>query len=332
LYIGSKNGPESAIAQNQGWNYRSIAVGKLRRYWSWQNFIDPFKVFWGTTQAWRQIGKFKPDVLFSKGGFVSVPVTLAAWIRRVPIVIHDSDAIPGLTTKLLTRFAFVTCLGYEEAAKKLSKKVQTRLVATGTPVRATVLKGSAAKGRSWAGFKNDKPMVLIMGGSLGAQAINQAVEDGWGKLTVLVNVIHLTGRGKLPSVPSSDWPAGYKAVEYVTEELPDLYAAADLIVSRAGANSLAEICALGKPTILIPLGTAASHGDQIANTKLMVERGASVMLANDNLSAEILVETVKRLLDQPEALKRMGQAAQSGPKEKMTSAQKLAQILQNAAT
>ncbi|KKR24457.1 MAG: UDP-diphospho-muramoylpentapeptide beta-N- acetylglucosaminyltransferase [Candidatus Peregrinibacteria bacterium GW2011_GWE2_39_6] len=243
LYVGSKMGLEQKMVQNWGWPHKTIPVGKWRRYADWHNITDIFKVGAGILKSLWIIGQFRPQVIFSKGGYVSLPVMVAGWLFRVPLVIHDSDALPGMTTRLLARFAQRICLGYGEAASSFPAQ---KTVVTGIPIRASLFTGSRQKGLKLAGFDAKKPLVLVMGGSLGAKRINEAV---WGALPELLNVcqvVHITGKGKTAQFSEfRDKNAapkkrkGYRSFEYVEAELPDLYAAASLIVTRAGANSLA---------------------------------------------------------------------------------------------
>ncbi|MDP2624672.1 MAG: UDP-N-acetylglucosamine--N-acetylmuramyl-(pentapeptide) pyrophosphoryl-undecaprenol N-acetylglucosamine transferase, partial [Candidatus Peregrinibacteria bacterium] len=317
LYVGSQNGPERKIVHDWGWHYTSIPVGKWRRYWDWRNLVDPFKVLFGILKSEWIIVQFRPDVIFSKGGFVSVPLILAGWLLRIPIVIHDSDAMPGLTTRIAARFAKTICLGYEEAKARLPKSSHKKVVVSGTPVREEMLRGNVERGRKLAGFKGGKPVVLVMGGSLGAKTVNEAIWEVLPGLLKVAQVIHLTGRGKaletaenginktskgdlkgssrggLKNYLSRDLEGakGYKMLEYVGKELADLYAMADLVVSRAGGNSLVELQALQKPMVLVPLGSPVSHGDQEANAIILEARGAALVIRNEDLTGEKLLET-----------------------------------------
>jgi UDP-N-acetylglucosamine--N-acetylmuramyl-(pentapeptide) pyrophosphoryl-undecaprenol N-acetylglucosamine transferase len=281
LYLGSKNGLERDLVRGWGWPYAVIPVGKLRRYWDWQNFLDPFRIVAGFFKAMWLIHRFKPDVMFSKGGYVSLPVMAAAWCLHVPVVLHDSDALPSLTTKIAARWVRTLCLGYKEAAQHLPASVQEKITITGVPVREDLLHGSVKKGLELTGFDRKKPIVLVMGGSLGAQRINETVREALPQFLKHCQLIHLAGKGKSNRTAH---PKGYKVFEYVSEELVDLYAISDVIVSRAGASAIAEIEALGKPCVLIPIGKRASHGDQIANAKLLVKRGNVSVISDEELN------------------------------------------------
>lgn len=317
LYVGSHDGPERELVEKWGWNYVAIPVGKWRRYWDWKNVTDPFKVAAGVMKSLWIVKRFRPDVIFSKGGFVSVPVIVAGWLCRVPIVIHDSDAIPGLTTRLAARFARTICLGYAEAAKRFPAHVQHKIVVTGIPVRAEILKGDREKGLALTGFNSSKPVVLVMGGSLGAVRLNQAVEGALPELLKTVQVIHLTGKGKrLKKKPLK----GYKPFDYVHDELGHLYALSDLIVSRAGANALAEIQAVGKPCILVPLGLDASHGDQIANARRAAKTHGYAVITDEDLKPTRLNHEIHRVL-------REGSSKKKRPSKSGDAARTIATLL-----
>lgn len=297
LYIGSSNGLEREIVSKWGWPYVSIPVGKFRRYFDLRNFLDPFKVVAGFLKSLWVVGTFRPDVIFSKGGYVSLPVMAAGWCLRVPIVLHDSDARPSLTTKLAARWVKTLCLGYAEAARHLSHSVQKKIVVTGVPIREEILKGDRKRGFAFTGLKPGKPVVLVMGGSLGAQRINEAVWNALPRLLKEFQVVHLTGKGKLAMAPTFHLK-GYFAVEYVAEELPHLYAMADVVVSRAGASAIAEIETLRKPCVLIPIGSEVSHGDQLINAEILQARGRCEVIPDEELSMERLVKTIHRKLTQ----------------------------------
>lgn len=293
LYVGSQAGPEAAYAKKWHIPFKSIPVGKWRRYRDWRNLTDPFKVAAGTLKSLGIGARFRPDVIFSKGGFVSVPVLLAGAVLRRRIVIHDSDAKPGLTTRLCARFAEVVCLGWKEAAPYFPSRFQKKLRVTGVPVREEMLKGSKERARKRSGFKGKKPVVLIMGGSLGADKINQAVWKALPDLCKNFRVVHLTGPGKAKTVRGCE--GGYVQIEVAHETLADFYALADVVVTRAGANTLAELEALNKPMILIPLGRESSHGDQLENARLLKARSANVrVIQNESLTARRLSEELVR--------------------------------------
>src|SRR5699024_9786070 len=267
-YIGSKNGIEKELIEPiEGVTYHSISTGKLRRYMSKENFKDPFKVMKGTWQAFRIIGKKKPAVIFSKGGFVSVPVLVAARMRGVPAVIHESDYTPGLANKLAIPFAKKVLATFPETVKYLPKEKAEWI---GAVVRDELYTGSRQKGFQLTNFTSRKNILLIMGGSAGSQKINSAVREGLDDLLKDFQVIHICGKENIDLDYSQE---GYVQYEYVQEELKDLLAITDLVCSRAGANAIFEFLALNKPMLLIPLSRQASRGDQIVNAASFEKQG-----------------------------------------------------------
>lgn len=289
-YIGSKQGPEKTLISRMGIAFHGISSGKLRRYFSWQNFIDPFKVLIAIAQAWRILRREKVDVLFSKGGFVAFPVVFAAWLRRIPVITHESDFSPGLANRLSLPFAKKICLTFDASKKHLSNP--ERAVVTGTPIREGLDGGIQVTGRELCGFHSQRPIVLVMGGSLGAQHINETVRKALPQLLKRYQVIHLCGKGKVDHALTTE---GYAQFEYLDEELADVFAASDMVVSRSGANAVYELMALAKPHILIPLSAKASRGDQVQNAAYFEKLGASVVLNDEDLSASRLLECLYRL-------------------------------------
>ncbi|MBT5015962.1 undecaprenyldiphospho-muramoylpentapeptide beta-N-acetylglucosaminyltransferase [Candidatus Peregrinibacteria bacterium] len=325
LYVGSKNGPEKTYAKKWGIPFKSVPVGKLRRYFSLANALDAIKVPLGVLRASLIMIRFRPDVVFSKGGYVSVPVILAARILKKPIVIHDSDAKPGLTTKIAKKFAKKILLGYPEAAQHFPKE---KVVITGIPIREEIFKGGIKEGLDKTGFSASKPVILVMGGSLGAQHLNKVIEKALPELLTFTQVIHITGRGKkIHHVPGNakGYIGKYKAFEYVDAELPHLYRISDFIIGRAGANSIAEIQALKKPSLLVPLGAPVSHGDQIANARVLEERGGCIIVPDSEFNSNKLIKVLKPLLSDKSALKRMSRKAYHPFNPK--AAEKIAKIL-----
>jgi len=297
-YIGSKEGIEKKLTEKTKVPYHGIYSGKLRRYWSIQNFVDPFKVLAGSMEAWHILGKIKPDVVFSKGGFIACPVVFAAWLRRIPVIVHESDLTPGLANRLNFPLASKIALTFEQTKQAVSCK--KKVVVTGTPVRQALLQGDAAAGRSLCGFNHAKPCIMIMGGGSGAASINEIVRKALPELLPEFNVIHLCGQGKMDTRLST--LEGYKQFDYVNEDLAHLYACSDLVISRAGANSVYEILALKKPHIFIPLSTKASRGDQIANARFFESLGLSVVLEEASLNAEILVQEINEIFSRLETI------------------------------
>ena len=289
-YIGAANSIEQQlISAVPGVKFYRVSVGKLRRYFDPKNFSDPFRVIKGVAQATRIIRRIKPDVVFSKGGFVSVPVVYGAHFNHVPVVTHESDLTPGLANKLCLPFASAQCCTFPEAVKYAKGKG----VYTGTPLRPEIFEGDRERGLKAFGLNANLPVLMVVGGSSGAQAINECVREALPQLTQGFQVLHLCGRGNL-----SDRLAGsknYVQVEYLDREMADAYACADVLISRAGSNSLCEILALKKPALLIPYPMGASRGDQILNAESFEKRGLSRVMQQDQMTAETLAREVIRL-------------------------------------
>ena len=290
-YIGSKNGIEKNLIADFGLPYVGISTGKLRRYFDVKNFTDPFRMINGFREARKFLKKYKPDVVFSKGGFVSVPVVRAAGSLHIPCVIHESDMTPGLANKLCFHAAKKICCNFPETLEMLPSG---KAVLTGTPIRGELFTGDREKGLAICGFSDDKPVLMVMGGSQGAVSVNNAVRGNLDELLKRFQVVHLCGKGHLDA--SLEKTEGYRQFEYVKEDLKHLFAAADLLISRAGANAICEILALGKPSLLIPLPTKGSRGDQILNARSFAEQGFSEVL-EDELAGAMLVDAVNNLYD-----------------------------------
>ncbi len=289
-YIGSYNGIEKRLIEEQGIVYHGISSGKLRRYFDIKNFSDPFRVNHGFVQAIGLMKKIKPDVVFSKGGFVSVPVVLAAKATGIPVIIHESDMTPGLANKIAFQGASKICCNFPETVKYLP---EDKAVLTGSPIRAELLKGDKLKGLEFLGLDENKPIILIMGGSIGSVFINNAVREALDTLLEKYYVVHLCGKGNLDE--NLYEKPGYKQYEYIGDELKDLFACCDMMISRAGANSICEILALNIPNILIPLSAAASRGDQILNAKSFEAQGYSIVLEEETLTKDLLIENIETL-------------------------------------
>lgn len=296
-YIGSYDGIEKRLIEEQGVPYYGISSGKLRRYFNPKNFSDPFRVIKGYGQSIKLLKKIKPDVVFSKGGFVSVPVVLAAKFCRIPAIIHESDITPGLANKLAIPGAVKVCCNFPETLNYLPKE---KAVLTGSPIRQELLKGSADAGRTYCKFlEASKSVILIIGGSSGSRAINNTVRELLPQLLPDYNVIHLCGKGNLDT--SLTQTAGYLQLEYANQELADLFALSDLVISRAGANAICELLALHKPNILIPLSANASRGDQILNANSFQAQGFSYVLEEENLSPETLRSAITHVIAEKES-------------------------------
>ncbi|MDD6045783.1 MAG: undecaprenyldiphospho-muramoylpentapeptide beta-N-acetylglucosaminyltransferase [Clostridia bacterium] len=289
-YIGTADGIEKGlVSHREDVTYHEISAGKLRRYFSLKNFTDPFRVIKGIFQARRVIKEVRPDVVFSKGGFVSVPVVIAAK-GKAPVVAHESDYTPGLANRITAKFADKVCVTFEDTLKHVGAKG----IFTGTPIRPELYEGRAEKGLEFTGFTGEKPILLMMGGSQGALAVNEALRAALPKLSRTFDIIHLCGKGKLDK--SIDDPA-YRQYEYISDELPDLLAAADVILSRAGANAVFEFLALAKPALLIPLPLSASRGDQILNAGYFARKGYAMTLDQAQMTPDTLFDAINDLYD-----------------------------------
>lgn len=280
-YIGTKAGIERALIEPMdGVTYHAVSSGKLRRYFDLKNFTDPFRVLAGALQSVGIIGKLRPNVVFSKGGFVSVPVVLAGALRGVPVVMHESDITPGLANKLCKPFAKCVCTTFPECARLLGAKG----VQTGTPLRTQVFSGSRERGLQLAGFDGSKPVLMMIGGSLGAQSVNAVLREALPEITRCFDVLHVCGKGNLDA--RLEGMAGYRQFEFLSAELPDAFACADIVLSRAGSNSLSELMALRKPMLLIPYHSG--RGDQLLNAHSLKERGLAHVMVQSDLTAQSL--------------------------------------------
>ena len=289
-YIGSYNGIERKLIEELGIPYYGISSGKLRRYFDPKNFSDPFRVLKGFHEAKKLLKQLKPDVVFSKGGFVTVPVVIAAKRCKIPAIIHESDMTPGLANKLCIPSAVKVCCNFPETVNSLPKD---KAVLTGTPIRQELLNGNREAGRQFCGFTADKPVLMIIGGSLGAASINDHVRKILPELLKDFQVIHLCGKGKMDEKLTGT--AGYVQYEYIKDELADLFALADIVISRAGANAICEISALKKPNLLIPLSARASRGDQILNARSFEKLGYSMVLEEEEITNQKLLESIQTL-------------------------------------
>lgn len=305
-YIGSYNGIEKDLIEPFGIPYHGISSGKLRRYFSVQNFTDPFRVLKGLGEARKLVRSLKPDVIFSKGGFVSVPVVIAGKQNKVPVIIHESDMTPGLANKLAIPSATKVCCNFPETMNSLP---QEKAVLSGCPIRQELLSGNKIAALDLCGFTSDKPVILVMGGSLGAVAVNNAVRAALPELLEQFQIVHLCGKGKMDETLTKT--KGYKQFEYINKELRDLFALADIVISRAGANAICELLALHKPALLIPLSANASRGDQILNARSFEKQGFSMVLEEEEVTKETLLDAVHKLYDNRntyiEAMRSSGQ-------------------------
>lgn len=297
-YIGSKSGIErDLIGEIDGVTYHSISTGKLRRYASLENIKDPFRVLKGIAQSWNIIRKTKPNVVFSKGGFVSVPVVVGARFRRVPTIIHESDITPGLANKLATPFAKQILTTFPETVDYIKKKNSTYV---GPIIRDELFQGKKAKGYELTNFSNDKRVLLIMGGSSGSQKINNIIRKVLPDLLKTYQVIHICGIGNIDETINEK---GYAQFEYVSEQLKDLFAITDFVISRAGANAIFELLALQIPMLLIPLSLGASRGDQIDNAASFAKKEIAHVLQEENMDEATLIEAIHNLTKHEQTIK-----------------------------
>lgn len=298
-YIGSYNGIEKKLIEDLGIPYYGIDTGKFRRYFDWKNFSDPFRVVRGIHEAKQLLKKIQPDIVFSKGGFVAVPVALAAHSLKIPLLIHESDMTPGLANKICIPYAVKVCCNFPETKDSLP---EGKAFVTGTPIRQELLYGDPERGRQFCGFSQEKPVLMVMGGSQGSVFVNTKIREALPELLKNWQVVHLCGKGNLEN--SLQNTSGYVQYEYIKEELPDLFAMADVIISRAGANAICEISALAKPNLLIPLGTNASRGDQILNARSFEKQGYSMVLEEQDLTEESLLQAVQHLYENRETYQK----------------------------
>jgi len=288
-YIGSKGGMEQALVEGAGVPYHGISSGKLRRYLSIKNVTDGFRVLRGISEARKILKKIRPDVVFSKGGFVVVPVVLAARMLKIPVVIHESDFSVGLANRLAIPRANKVCCVFPETLKQIPAG---KAVLTGTPIRKEILSGSRLAGAAACGFAVEKPVVLVMGGSQGAAAINTRLRDGLDELLPDFNIVHGCGKGNVDEAASRE---GYLQFEYIDGNMGDIYALSDLVVCRAGSNSISEFLALAKPNLLIPLPKAVSRGDQILNAASFEKQGFSAVLDEAAMTKETLIAKIREV-------------------------------------
>ncbi len=306
-YIGSYDGIEKKLIEELGIPYYGISSGKLRRYFDLKNFTDPFRVLKGFSQAKKLLRKLKPDIIFSKGGFVTVPVVQAAKQLHIPVIIHESDMTPGLANKLAIPAATKVCCNFPETIPYLPAG---KAVVTGSPIREELRRGNRLAALKFCGFTADKPVLLIIGGSLGSVAVNNAIRSILPDLLKTFQVIHLCGKGNLD--PALTGTAGYVQYEYIKQELADLFALADIVVSRAGANAICELLELRKPNLLIPLPAAASRGDQILNANSFQKQGFSEVLQEEEITSEVLLSKILTLYeDRQKYISAMEQSSSS---------------------
>lgn len=306
FYIGSYDGIEKKLIEDFDIPYYGIATGKFRRYFDPKNFSDPFRVIKGMREARKYLKEIAPDVLFSKGGFVSVPVVRAAALLGIPCIIHESDMTPGLANKLCIPVAKKVCCNFPETLEMLPAK---KAVLTGSPIRQELSQGDKKAAYELCGFDDSKPVIMVVGGSLGSAAINQAVRDILPELLKDYQVVHLCGKEKVDNLLLTT--KGYKQFEYIRSEMKDIFAMADIVISRAGANAISELLSLKKPNILIPLPATSSRGDQILNAKSFESQGFSIVINEDDLTKKLLLEKIQELyFNRASYVKAMSQSGQ----------------------
>ncbi|MCR2047299.1 undecaprenyldiphospho-muramoylpentapeptide beta-N-acetylglucosaminyltransferase [Acetatifactor muris] len=289
-YMGSYDGMEKRLIGDFDLPYVGISTGKFRRYLDLKNFTDPFRVIKGFSEARKFLKSYRPNVVFSKGGFVSVPVVRAAASLDIPCIIHESDMTPGLANRMCISAARKVCCNFPETIQNLPGE---KAVLTGSPIRAELAQGNKLAGLDMCGFSANKPVIMVIGGSLGAANVNKAIRSALPRLLTDFQVVHICGKDKIDNLLLNT--AGYKQFEYVKAELKDLFAMADLVISRAGANAICELLALKKPNILIPLPASSSRGDQLLNAKSFEAQGFSIVINEDDLTTDLLLDKVHEL-------------------------------------
>ncbi|MDF1645377.1 MAG: undecaprenyldiphospho-muramoylpentapeptide beta-N-acetylglucosaminyltransferase [Legionellaceae bacterium] len=300
-YVGSEKGVERSMVTAENINYHVVRSGKLRRYFSWQNVLDPFNLIIGIIQSVFLLRRLKPKLVFSKGGFVALPVVVGAWVNRIPVIAHESDLSPGLANRLSFPFVTKICVTFD--AGKDYFKNKSKVCVTGTPIRTQLFQGEREAGLAHCRFDGKKPCLLVIGGSQGAEVLNRCVREQLDALCSHFHVIHLCGKDKVESALFTH--PDYYQLGYATDSLPNLLAASDILLSRAGANSLYEILALAKPHVLVPLSRRYSRGDQIDNARYFQKKGVSTVLDDtEDLSAEAVRCALEEVYTHREAIIR----------------------------
>jgi UDP-N-acetylglucosamine--N-acetylmuramyl-(pentapeptide) pyrophosphoryl-undecaprenol N-acetylglucosamine transferase len=306
FWIGSHMKLDRSIVEGAGIEFFGIPSGKLRRYVSLRNFLDAFKVLAGFFAARKILKREKPDLLFSKGGFVSVPPCAAAASLGIPLCTHESDFSPGLATRINSRFAQRIFTAYEDTAVFLSRKYKNRIRLTGNPIRPEFREADAARGRAFLGIKEGERVLLILGGSQGAREINELVRGCLGELTKPFIVVHQTGQSASWDLAPSE---RYRPYPYFKEEMPQVLAASELVLGRSGAGTIWECAALGRPMVLVPLSGSGTRGDQVENAQVFEKAGAAVVLRGEGVSPKSLAETVLSIAENEEKRSAMARAS-----------------------
>ena len=306
-YIGSRNGMEKSLVEREGITYYGISAGKFRRYFDLRNVSDVGRVGKGFAQSLKILRRLKPDVIFSKGGFVSTPVVWAGKLLHIPVIIHESDITPGLANKLSLPFADAVCCAFPETMQGIKGK---KTLYTGIPIRKELTRGNADVGRNICGFTEARPVLLVIGGSQGSQFLNGVVREALGTLTEMFQVCHICGKGGTDK--SYNNVKGYSQYEYVIKELPHFFAMADVVLSRAGATTLFELLTMGKPNVLVPLSKKASRGDQVLNAISFRNQGFSYVLQEEECNAGTIIEAVKNVYNNRSSYIQKMKGASSG--------------------
>ncbi len=304
FWMGSRKGMEGRIIRKEGIPYIGLPSGKLRRYFSIRNFLDLFNIAAGFIISLICLARRKPDMLFSKGGYVSVPPVMAARFLKIPVFAHESDTDPGLATRISSRFAHRILVSFEETVEYFQDNIRSRIIVTGNPVRDEIYRADRERGRLMLGLDANETLLLVLGGSQGALQINKLIWKSAERLVTKGKILHQMGELTYRESEIE----GYETRRFIGEELPDIMAAADLVVSRAGAATLWELAVLGKPMILIPLGTGSSRGDQLKNAEILKSRGAARVFSGEIEPLELENE-IEGLLASSQARSDMALAA-----------------------
>ena len=323
FWIGSSNGMEKELVDAFGIPYYGIPSGKLRRYFSIHNFIDIFKIAAGLIKVFFLLRKLRPDILFSKGGFVSVSPVIAACLLKIPVFTHESDLNPGLATKINSRFTEKIFTGYKETAKYFNLSIRKKVILTGNPVRSSILGGNIEKGRKFLNYTGDKKIILVLGGSQGARQINILIRNNLDNLLAHCFIVHQMGNLMYEKSEKED----YKTYPFILDEFPHILAAADIVISRSGSGALWENAVTGTPAVLVPLNSGSSRGEQILNAEVFKELGAALVFTEENLSGVSFEDTIINLLKDEKKLRQMSIAAKkAGTKQ---SAENIAGLILN---
>ena len=304
IWVGTEEGMEEEIVRQKNVPYFSVKCGKIRRYFSWRNFITPFSVLVGIFQSIKIIRGFKPDLILSAGSFVSVPVVVAAWLFRRRTLVHQQDIEPGLANKIMAKFAAKVTVSFPESLKDFPA---AKAVLTGNPVRPEIFAGEANRAERHLGLEAGLPALLVMGGSQGAEKVNELIFSLVPQLINFCQIVHIVGKGNMVEwsdrAQFGEAAKRYHAIEYAHELLPDIYARVDLVVCRAGLSTLTELAAIGKPTIVIPI----PHHQQEANAEYFNRKNAIVYFDQEKSSAGELREIIEAMLKNPSSLSRLSE-------------------------